>query len=137
MRSLSPASMSKVPMVSIHDAVALEQLRGRCRVEPNRLRNVRNAFYKNRQTAEDALRQLPEAQRAAFGSEVAFHALEFHSRRDSQLDGASRLVFRTARVHLIESVILRVATGRTSLCVSSQVGCAPRCAFCATGHICV
>ena len=30
-------------------------------------------------------------------------------------------------------VILRIATGRTVLCVSSQVGCAVRCTFCATG----
>jgi 23S rRNA (adenine2503-C2)-methyltransferase len=36
---------------------------------------------------------------------------------------------------LIESVILRIATGRTTLCVSSQVGCAAACAFCATGKM--
>ena len=36
---------------------------------------------------------------------------------------------------LIESVILRIATGRTTLCVSSQVGCAAACDFCATGKM--
>jgi 23S rRNA (adenine2503-C2)-methyltransferase len=122
-------------MDSIHDAVALEKLRRRWRVEPNHLRQVRNSFYKKHQTMEDALGLLPEAQRAAFRSEVAFHALELHSRHDSRRDGASKLVYRTARGHLIESVILRVASGRTSLCISSQVGCAVRCGFCATGHM--
>ena len=122
-------------MVSIHDAVALEQLRGRCRVEPNHLREVRNAFYKKKRSAEEALQQIPEAQRAGLGCEVAFHALELHSRRDSQRDGATKLVFRTAGGRLIETVILRAASGRTSLCVSSQVGCAARCAFCATGRM--
>jgi 23S rRNA (adenine2503-C2)-methyltransferase len=122
-------------MISIHDADALEQLRGRCRIVPNHLRHVRNVFYKKRRTAEEALQQLPESQRAAFGGEVGFHALELHGRRDSRLDGASKLVFRTASGRLIESVILRAASGRTSLCVSSQVGCAARCAFCATGHM--
>ena len=36
---------------------------------------------------------------------------------------------------LIEAVILRIATGRTTLCVSSQVGCAAACEFCATGKM--
>ena len=122
-------------MNSIHDAAALEQIRGRLRIEPGHLRRLRNAFYKKHQPPEEALRQLPEPQRAAFGSEVAFHALTLHSRHDSQLDGASKLLFRTSSGQLIETVILRIASGRTSLCVSSQVGCAVRCRFCATGQM--
>jgi 23S rRNA (adenine2503-C2)-methyltransferase len=61
--------------------------------------------------------------------------LTLASRHDSQLDGASKLLFRTASGQLIESVVLRIASGRTSLCVSSQVGCAVRCRFCATGQM--
>jgi 23S rRNA (adenine2503-C2)-methyltransferase len=122
-------------MDSIHDAAALERLRGRWRIEPNHLRQARNAFYKKQQTAAQALRQIPEAQRAAFGGAIGFHALELHGRHDSRLDGATKLIFRTARGQLIESVILRIASGRTSLCVSSQVGCAARCGFCATGYM--
>jgi 23S rRNA (adenine2503-C2)-methyltransferase len=122
-------------MASIHDAGALEELRGHWRVEPNYLRRLRNAFYKKHQTPDEALRQLPESQRASFGSGVAFHALELYQRHDSQLDGASKLLFRTARGHLLESVILRIASGRASLCVSSQIGCAARCGFCATGQM--
>src|SRR4051794_35871499 len=119
-------------MASIHDNTALEKLCRQERIEPDHLRRLRNSFYKKHQPAEEALRQLSEAQRAALGA-VAFHSLELDSRHDSQLDGASKLLFRTARGHRIESVILRIASGRTSLCVSSQVGCAVRCAFCATG----
>jgi 23S rRNA (adenine2503-C2)-methyltransferase len=122
-------------MDSIHDAIALEMLCRRWRVEPDRLRQLRNAFYKRHQAVEEALQQLPEAQRATFGGEVAFHSLELRSRHDSRLDGATKLLFRTARGHLIESVILRIASGRTSLCVSSQIGCAVRCGFCATGRM--
>jgi 23S rRNA (adenine2503-C2)-methyltransferase len=122
-------------MPSIHDLAALEVLRGQGRIEPNHLRRVRNAFYKKHLTSAEALQQLPQSQRDTFGSAVAFHALELHSRHDSQLDGASKLIFRTTRGQLIESVILRIASGRTSLCVSSQVGCAARCAFCATGFM--
>jgi len=59
----------------------------------------------------EALQQLPQAQRATFGGDVAFHSLELRSRHDSRLDGATKLLFRTARGHLIESVILRIASG--------------------------
>src|SRR5204862_1664923 len=47
----------------------------------------------------------------------------------------SKLLFRTSSGLLLETVILRIATGRTSLCISSQVGCAARCTFCATGQM--
>ena len=122
-------------MDSIHDAAAVESLRQRWRIDPDRLRQARNSFYKKQQTAAEALHQIPEGKRAAFGSTIGFHALELEGRHDSRLDGASKLLFRTARGQLIESVILRIASGRTTLCVSSQVGCAARCGFCATGYM--
>jgi 23S rRNA (adenine2503-C2)-methyltransferase len=122
-------------MDSIHDAVAMAKRRQAWRIEPNDLRQLRKCFYKKQQTAAEALSNIPAPQRDLFGRDIAFHALKLCRRQDSRLDGASKLVFRTARGQLIESVILRIASGRTSLCVSSQVGCAARCAFCATGHM--
>ena len=44
-------------------------------------------------------------------------------------------MLRTPAGYLIESVIMRTGTGRVSLCVSSQVGCAAACGFCATGQM--
>ena len=44
-------------------------------------------------------------------------------------------MLRTQAGYLIESVIMRTGTGRVSLCVSSQVGCAAACGFCATGQM--
>ncbi len=122
-------------MASIHDDDALESLRGRLRIDPDRLRRVRNAFYKSRLTADESLQELPSDTRSSFAKQIDFHALELHSRHDSRLDGASKLIFRTRCGHLIESVILRISSGRTSLCVSSQVGCAAKCGFCATGQM--
>ena len=122
-------------MNHIHDDAALETIRRRLRIEPGHVRRLRNSFYKKHQTATEALEQLPEPQRAALGSEVAFHTLTLLSRHDSQIDGASKLLFRTAGGQVMESVILRIASGRTSLCVSSQIGCAVGCRFCATGQM--
>ena len=72
---------------------------------------------------------------ADFSREMTFHSLTRRARHDSQLDGATKLLYQTAAGHLIESVVLRIASGRTSLCVSSQVGCAVQCRFCATGQM--
>ncbi|MBC2604952.1 23S rRNA (adenine(2503)-C(2))-methyltransferase RlmN [Pelagicoccus albus] len=57
------------------------------------------------------------------------------SRIDSQIDGATKLLFETEDGKKIETVILRIATGRTSICVSSQVGCTEKCRFCSTGEL--
>lgn len=64
-----------------------------------------------------------------------FPTLEIIERHDSKIDGATKLVFKTQDDHRVEAVILRIASGRTSLCISSQIGCAAGCEFCATGKL--
>jgi 23S rRNA (adenine2503-C2)-methyltransferase len=54
----------------------------------------------------------------------------------SQEDPFVKYVFRTADDHLVETVRIPLErTGRFSVCVSSQVGCALGCRFCATGRL--
>jgi 23S rRNA (adenine2503-C2)-methyltransferase len=122
-------------MVSLFDTPAIECLRRELRLDPQALRRFRNALLKRGRGDGEALSELPSEARAAFTSSVELHALTLHSRCDSEQDGASKLLFRTSAGMLIESVILRIATGRTTLCVSSQVGCAAACDFCATGKM--
>ncbi len=122
-------------MVSIYDTDAIEALRIRNAVQPHRIKLFRNALFKNSLGRDGALAELPEDARGEFSRNIDFQMLEFTERQDSELDGASKLVFKTTDGHLIESVVLRPATGRTSLCISSQVGCACSCSFCATGKM--
>ncbi len=49
-------------------------------------------------------------------------------------DGSERLLLATRDGNLVETVIIP-SRDRTTLCVSSQVGCARACAFCETGRI--
>lgn len=49
-------------------------------------------------------------------------------------DGAVRLLLRARDGALVEAVLIP-APGRTTLCVSSQVGCARACSFCETGTL--
>lgn len=50
-------------------------------------------------------------------------------------DGTRKLVVRFGDGSRVESVLVPMRDDRYSLCVSSQVGCAMACAFCATGTL--
>lgn len=115
--------------VSIFDSEAVERLRKETRLDPEHVRTLRNSLFKKFEADDVALARFPQSDR------IACHSLELFRRCDSQVDGASKLLLKTAAGMLIESVILRIATGRSTLCVSSQVGCAAACDFCATGKM--
>ncbi len=54
----------------------------------------------------------------------------------SPVDGFEKLLFRTADGLAVESVLIPLhKPGAVSLCLSSQVGCAMGCAFCATARM--
>ncbi len=131
--SLQPPASSL--MTSIHDLSAIDGLRRRMKLDVGWLRRLRNRFYKQHGSAAEALCELPADARAVFADEVEFHPLTPAGRHDSALDGATKLVFRTAQGLLIETVILRMTSGRTAACLSTQVGCAANCDFCATGKM--
>ncbi|MCA9050242.1 MAG: 23S rRNA (adenine(2503)-C(2))-methyltransferase RlmN, partial [Planctomycetaceae bacterium] len=115
--------------VSICDVAAVEALRRRLGLDPEVIRRLRNRLFKRFLPDSAALDGFPDPQ------QLVLHSLSLHQRFDSATDGATKLLFRTAAGMLMESVILRILTGRTTLCVSSQIGCAAACDFCATGRM--
>jgi 23S rRNA (adenine2503-C2)-methyltransferase len=121
--------------ISIYDLAAVDRLRAELRFEPRRLRQLRTVLLKKSRGVEAAIDELPPEVRDEFVRRVEFHPLELATQDDSDVDGATKFVFRTQAGYLIESVIMRTGTGRVSLCVSSQVGCAAACQFCATGRM--
>ncbi len=116
-------------MTSIFDTSAMAALRKELALDPYLIRGLRTRLLKRFLPDSVAIGDFPEPQR------LVLHCLELHLRCDSEVDGATKLLFRTAAGMLIESVILRIASGRTTLCISSQVGCAAACDFCATGRM--
>jgi adenine C2-methylase RlmN of 23S rRNA A2503 and tRNA A37 len=82
----------------------------------------------------DAMPELPAKVRTRLTAECALAGLpvahELHSR-----DGFTRkFLLGLADGRRIETVLMRF-TGRATACVSSQVGCAMGCGFCATGQM--
>jgi 23S rRNA (adenine2503-C2)-methyltransferase len=132
---LNEADRRVQKLSSIYDKSAVDRLRAELKFEPRRLRALRTAYFKKSLGVGAALAELPADTRQQFSSRVEFHPLAVEDARDSQVDGATKLVLRTASGYAIESVIMRTGTGRVSLCVSSQVGCAAACGFCATGQM--
>src|SRR5262245_21246344 len=63
-------------------------------------------------------------------------ALRAVQRVQSDYDGFRKLLLETDDARRIETVVIPLERpGRRSVCVSSQVGCALGCAFCATGRL--
>lgn len=116
-------------MIDIHDELQLEQFRKSQRLDPQIIRGIRSRLLKRFLSDEVAVAGIPGA------DELQLHSLKLHSEFNSEIDGATKLLFQNEQGLLLETVILRIASGRTTLCVSSQVGCAAACDFCATGKM--
>lgn len=122
-------------MISVYDLAGLDRFGRENAICDSRLKRFRVRFLKQGRPPRDCLEALPAARRDAFEAGVRLTRLRLVDRQDSRIDGASKLIFETDDGLRLESVIMRITSGRTSLCVSSQVGCAAGCAFCATGKM--
>src|SRR5438045_9686152 len=98
--------------VSVYDLAATDRLRAELKFEPRLLRALRTALFKKFLGVETALEELPADVRSKFANRLVVHPLEVVECRDSEVDGATKLVLRTASGYLIESVIMRTGTGR-------------------------
>ena len=81
-----------------------------------------------------AMNELPVRLRKRLETETTLGRLPV-ARETHSSDGFTRkYLLALVDGHRIETVLMRY-TGRTTACVSSQVGCAMGCVFCATGHM--
>ncbi len=118
----------------LHDTDDLERFAREFRVPPHHLHRLATLVLKRGFEPSVALAELPVPLPAELVERLRFESLLLEKRVDSAGDGATRLLFRTAAGAPVESVLLRIASGRTTLCLSCQSGCAVRCRFCATGR---
>src|SRR5438270_7659226 len=79
----------------------------------------------------EEMTELPAGLRARLAERFELPRLELTVRQRS-IDGTQKFLFRLRDGEAIETVAIPDGT-RMTLCISSQAGCALRCAFCATG----
>jgi len=81
----------------------------------------------------EAMSELPRAYRELLAEHFELPRLEIVARQRSA-DGTEKFLFRLSDGEAIESVAIPEGS-RMTLCISSQAGCALKCAFCATGRM--
>jgi 23S rRNA (adenine2503-C2)-methyltransferase len=87
----------------------------------------------------DDLTDLPRPLRAAVGEAFSFSSIVGSHTLEADGGMTAKAVHELADGQRIESVLMRYAArgggvGRTTICISSQAGCAVGCPFCATGQ---
>ena len=87
-------------------------------------------------TSFDEMVNLPKALRSILDLHATLGTLIVEAEQVSKVDGTIKRAYRLADGGIIESVLMAdYEDGRRTACVSSQVGCAMGCVFCATGQM--
>lgn len=95
-----------------------------------RARQIYEAVYRRRVTDVSAISNLPKALRARLGSDLPLGLPEIERRYDST-DGTRRYLLRLGDGKTVEAVWMPEGE-RSTICISSQVGCPVDCKFCLT-----
>jgi 23S rRNA (adenine2503-C2)-methyltransferase len=103
--------------------------------EPSyRGRQVYEALTRGLVTEFAAITTLPLSLRTVLAERLTPLSLTEVMTRAAPRGAARKTLFATVDGHPIEAVLMLVA-GRATVCVSTQVGCAVGCAFCASGRL--
>lgn len=86
-------------------------------------------------SAWDDVAVLPKALRERLAAEVPWTTVKEKHLQEGRNADVSKVLLELEDGACIESVLMRNARDQWSICVSTQVGCAMRCAFCATGKL--
>ncbi|MBI5772184.1 MAG: 23S rRNA (adenine(2503)-C(2))-methyltransferase RlmN [Verrucomicrobia bacterium] len=96
-------------------------------------------LYRRRAASWDAMSNLPKALREKLRGHFTLQTLEL-ARKQGSSDTTQKFLWKLADGALIESVLIPAnpalygeASDRHTLCISTQVGCAYGCKFCASG----
>jgi 23S rRNA (adenine2503-C2)-methyltransferase len=119
-----------------HDDV-LEFIRS-AEEKDSRTRQLFSWIYERNVSSFDEITDFSRSFRKLLSERFFISALECVDRKISSDGSAQKFLFKTLDGHFIESVLLNgnpEKEGWITICVSSQVGCAMGCSFCATARI--
>ncbi len=101
--------------------------------EPYRARQVYEALTRGLVTDFAEITTLPHALRAALAERLRPVTLAAEHTQATSDQSARKTLFTTVDGHCLEAVLMTYAA-RATVCVSTQIGCAVGCAFCASGR---
>lgn len=122
-------------MFSIHDEEKVIELLESHWHKKFRYTQIENAIYKNFAKNFDEITTLSKEIRELLKENCYLYSLSIHSEATSDDGQTTKFLFKTNDGNMIESVIMRHLSGRTTLCISCQAGCPMACTFCATGKL--
>lgn len=98
-----------------------------------RLGQVKRAFYIEGIDSWEGLTTWPKALRELAAANIPWDTLKSLKTQVSAKGDTVKTLFELSDGKKVETVIMRHEGGRNTVCISSQVGCAMACSFCATG----
>jgi 23S rRNA (adenine(2503)-C(2))-methyltransferase len=99
-----------------------------------RLKQVREAVYKNFAASWEEMPMLPAALREKLAHTMHIHSVAPIETQVSKKGDTVKFLFELKDGLKIETVLINLLPEKWSICMSTQVGCAVRCPFCATGR---
>ena len=128
-----------VPLSTIDDK-SLGDVLAALGAPPWRAAQLREAAWQPFITALDEIRQLPAPLRAGLAERLAFSTAELAAETEADRGLTLKLLCRLDDGTTVETVAMESparprSRRRATVCVSSQVGCAVGCPFCATGRM--
>ncbi len=99
-----------------------------------RARQLWEGIYRHLLPSPYAITNLPSALRETLDERYEFDAFEIQETLSSSDGGTQKLLLKLRNGSMIETVLMRYERRRTA-CISTQVGCAMGCVFCATGQM--
>ncbi len=133
-RTSKGESHNKLNLLDLTPAEAQDALRefmSEAGEQPFRAAQVARHLWEAPLPAFDSMTTLPVALREKLAERFTMPRLTLAMRQKSA-DGTEKFLFQLHDGEMIETVAIPEG-GRLTLCISSQAGCALRCAFCATG----
>lgn len=130
---MTTLSTTSLPSFLGHSPNDIKELMASWGEKPYRAKQICGWYFTKRFFSLEQMTDLPAALRTKLQEQFTWNMPEVVSSLDSP-DGATKLLLRSDKNQMIETVILRYEN-RTALCVSSQVGCKLSCAFCQTGKL--
>jgi 23S rRNA (adenine2503-C2)-methyltransferase len=128
------STSAELPLIYDLDLPALTELVQGWGQPAFRAKQIWQGLYKNIWVHPDEFTNLPKALREKMAANLRFEILEPTLKLDSTDGQTRKTLFRLPDGRQIEAVLMRYDRRRT-LCISTQVGCAMGCTFCATGQM--